>query len=129
MKQVFPGINIQWPISKEILAGNKTVETRTYPLPAKYVGKELVMIETPGSKGDFLARGVALITFGPSYKYVSKKHFETEVALHLVNQESKWAWGAKPKWAWPILNVQLLKVKTIPERRGIVFTRNITVNL
>ena len=34
-----------------LLSGEKTVETRGYPLPEKYVGCELAIIETPGPRG------------------------------------------------------------------------------
>jgi hypothetical protein len=45
-----PGINIQASCSELNLRGQKTVETRGYPLPEKLIGKMLALIETPGKK-------------------------------------------------------------------------------
>ena len=52
---VLPAINIQFPISELILSGKKTIETRTYALPEKYIERDLYLIETPGSNGAFKA--------------------------------------------------------------------------
>ena len=44
MNLVLNGINIQFPISQLILSGDKTVETRTYPIPERYLGVDLALI-------------------------------------------------------------------------------------
>ena len=47
------GINIQYPFSRLILFGVKTVEVRTYPLGDRNLGgdyEDLFLIETPGSR-------------------------------------------------------------------------------
>ena len=49
--KTIPGVNIRWPWSKLLLEGTKTVETRSYPLPTGFVGKEIAVIETPGPNG------------------------------------------------------------------------------
>lgn len=122
----YPAINIQHPISQEIVLGRKTVETRTYPVPPKYLGKEMILVETPGSNGLFAARAVALIRFKRSYKYASKKAFYLDYDRHLVSKESIWAWKDKAKWGW---EVELIKVFSKPikirKRRGIVFTASL----
>lgn len=120
-----PAVNIQFPISRAILDGTKVIETRTYPLPSHYVGKEMFLVETPGKNGDFAARIVAIIRFGESFKYESAAAFYRDSKRHLVSPDSPWAWD-KPKWGWPIVHVETYEAK-IPRqvRRGIVFTNEL----
>lgn len=128
MKKSYTGINIQWPISSEILAGTKTIETRTYPFPPKYVGKPLLLIETPGPKGNFKARIVALVVFGTSFKYSSKEEFYKDAKRHRITPNSPWNWGTKSKWGWPIVDIKKLeKVQIAPRKKGIVFTKDIAL--
>lgn len=122
--QGLPGINIQWPISELIISGKKTVETRTYPIPLKYLNRDLLMIETPGPKGNFKARIVAVIRFSKSKPYKNKKDFYSDHKRHLVDQKSDWAWQKdKPKWGWEIAKIENL-VEPLPAqfKRGIIFT-------
>src|SRR3989338_7516120 len=103
----YAGLNIQFPISRMILSGQKTIETRTYPIPPAYLGKELVIIETPGKLGRFKARMIGLVTFGESFQYRSKSAFYRDTPKHCVTPDSIWAWNAsKGKWGWPILRVE-----------------------
>jgi hypothetical protein len=126
-KKNYSGINIQYPISRLILDCKKVIETRTYPIPSCYVGQEMALIETPGKQGNFKARVVAIIKFGPSFKYVSKKNFYADSARHCVTPDSPWAWNdSKEKWGWPILDIVILR-NAIPlkKRTGIVYSKNI----
>ena len=119
-----PALNIQWPISEKLISGEKTIETRTYPIPEKYVGKELLFIETPGKKGKFKARTVGIIKFKSYKKYKNKTEFYQDFDKHKVNKESEWAWKAgNEKWGWEVSYIKLFK-KPLPAplRRGIVFT-------
>jgi hypothetical protein len=127
-RKKIPGINIQWPISQDILSGEKIIETRTYPIPEKHIDKEILLIETPGPHGDFEARGVAVITFDASFPYKDKKSFRKDQNKHLVEKDSKWDWKEKPKHAWPIKSVKILKTPIkVPKKRGFVFTSPIEV--
>ena len=122
-----PGINIQFPISKLILSGKKTIETRHYSLPEKYVGQEMFFIETPGKNGNFSARIVAIIVFGKSFQYSNSDDFYADKARHFVSPKSPYRWKkALTKWGWPILRLQILpKAVPAPKRRGIRYTREI----
>jgi hypothetical protein len=71
----YTGINIQFPISRLIIEGQKIIETRTYPIPPDFVGKEMLLIETPGRPKKFQARIIAVIKFKESFKYKSKTDF------------------------------------------------------
>ena len=50
-----PGINIQAPWAEAIVSGRKVIETRFYPMPRKWVGQPLAIIETPGKARHFQA--------------------------------------------------------------------------
>lgn len=107
MKVAFTGINIQFPISRLILSGEKTIETRTYPIPPKLISEDLVIIETPGRSGAFKSRMVGLIRFANSFEYESEPAFYRDERKHKVSRSSPWAWNqSKGKWGWPIVNVR-----------------------
>lgn len=125
MSDVLPGVNIQFPISQIILNGAKTIETRTYPIPAKYIGKLLYLVETPGAEGKFASRVIALIKFGEPFLYKSKAAFYADKARHHVTPDSQWAWRDKAKWGWPIVDVRPIQVATLKQRPGIKFTKEI----
>ena len=108
-KKLYTGINIQWPISQSILSERKTIETRTYPLPLKYLNQEMLLVETPGAKGKFKARIIAIIKFTACFKYKSKKSFYEDYYQHLVDKESPWAWRDKEKYGWKVEVVKEIK--------------------
>jgi hypothetical protein len=124
--KTIPGVNVQWPISTLIVAGEKTVETRTYPLPQKYVGKELAMIETPGTSGKFKSRIVAIVRFEQSFQYRTKTEFIRDYKRHRVSEHSKWKWNStKPKWGWPVKVLKILENSVpAPSKRGIIFAKS-----
>lgn len=128
-KQKLTGINVQYPISRLILDGRKTIETRTYPIPKKYVGKDMVLVETPGRHGSFKARIVAIIRFTESFKYESKTAFYKDVKHHCVTPDSEWAWkDNKPKWGWRIDHIsKFSKPRTLNIQKGIVYTLEISI--
>jgi hypothetical protein len=122
-----PGLNIQFPISQEIINGNKSIETRTYPIPKHYLGVPIFLVETPGPSGRFKARISGIVVVSRCRSYKSKKDFYADQSLHLVSPNSPWKWtDKKPKWGWTISKVIRIK-KTIPlkKRTGIVFTKQL----
>ena len=123
--ETFTGINIQFPISSDILSGKKTIETRTYPIPKAYLGVTMLVVETPGPKGKFKSRIVAKIRFSECFLYSSKKHFYGDSKKHLVTPESPWAWADKPKWGWVINFVEVLAEPVKPGKIGIRYTKNL----
>jgi len=124
------GINIQFPWSQLLIDGNKCVETRSYPLPEKYEGEELALIETPGKKGHFKARIIGTITFSHSFKYPDKNAWIDDYARHLVDLRDKnFEWKEeKDKYGWVVSNIiKFEEYQTAPENKGIVFTLNCEV--
>jgi len=128
-KKTRPGINIQWPWSQLIIEGKKTIETRTYDIPEKYRGVELLLIETPGPRGKKeagieKARIIGTVTFGKTYRYNSKKQWLNEKNKHLVESTDKlYGWiKEKEKWGWEVkLHYPYKKQRIATSPRGIIF--------
>lgn len=129
MKKKYTGINIQYPISRLIFSGVKTVETRTYPIPPRLIGQELAIVETPGRSGKFKSRIIGTVVFGKSFKYKSAKAFYQDTSKHCVNLDSPWTWNSKKgKWGWPIQAIHKLKKEIpLPKRSGIIYSKNIEI--
>jgi hypothetical protein len=128
-KKVYTGINIQFPISELIISGKKKIETRTYPVPDKYLGQEMLLIETPGINGEFKSRIRAVIVFSSCFEYKDKAEFYKDVNKHCVTFDSAWAWDdSKGKWGW---NVEVKEVFNSPlplkKRTGIIYSINLSI--
>ena len=122
------GLNIQTPWSELLINEVKSVETRSYPLPEKYVGEELALIETPGRYGRFKARIIGTITFSHSFKYPDQRAWEDDYNRHCVAVDDPiYNWkDDKPKYGWVVSKVTKFdKPLDIRKRRGIIFTSGI----
>jgi hypothetical protein len=132
MAEKYYGLNIQWPWSRLILNGKKTVETRTYPIPRKHLGKPLAIIETAGSRGKKeaginKAMIIGLVTFKRSFPYETKKQWVEDSKRHLVPVDhTKYTYqNETTRWGWEIDTVKILKQpKPAPSPRGIVFAKD-----
>lgn len=126
--EIIPGLNIQWPWSQMILDLAKSIETRSYPLPVKYIGKELAIIETPGAlgkkEGISSARIVGTVVFIKSFQYETFEQWASDYSKHLVpvdNAQFSFQAGQE-KWGWVIGEVKALRIpRPAPAKRGIVF--------
>jgi len=123
------GINIQCPWSEFLINGNKCVETRSYPLPDKYVGEELALIETPGKLGRFKARIIGTITFSHSFEYKDNNEWKDDYNRHLVAENDPiYGWNNKDKYGWVVSDVvKFPEHQTAPKNKGVVFTLNCNV--
>ena len=122
------GINIQTPWSELLINEVKSVETRSYHLPEKYVGEELALIETPGRYGRFKARIIGTITFSHSFKYPDQKAWQDDYNRHCVAVDDPiYNWkDDKPKYGWVVSKVTKFdKPLDIRKRKGIIFTSGI----
>ncbi len=129
--RAIPGINIQWPWSALLLTGHKTVETRTYPIPAHYIGAELAIIETPGPHGKNeagidKARIIGTIVFESCFEYRTRDQWLQDLKRHCVPPNDA-LYGFKqgsPKWGWVVRQVRALDCHVpAPSPRGIVFAK------
>ena len=128
--RTLPGFNVQTPWADLLLTGKKVVETRTYPMPTKYEGIEIAVIETPGKFGKFEARIVGTIIFGKSFDYKSEAKFRADKKRHLVDtQDALFGWPEEgSKWAWPVISfVKFDRPYPAPKPRGIVFASDCRV--
>lgn len=127
-QKTYTGINIQWPISELILSGKKTIETRTYPIPRKYLNKEMILIETPGKQGKFKSRMRAIVKFTSCFKYKSERVFYEDTDRHYVDPKSPWAYDPKKgKWGWCLEIIRLLPSIEVREKKGIIYTKELTI--
>lgn len=135
ISRTVPGINIQWPWSSLLICGKKSVETRRYPLPSHYLGKELALIETPGPRGGRLAgianaRIIGLVVFESNFEYISRADWLKDRDQHLVmaNDTTLGFNENKPNWGWRVQRVvPFNKFVSLPKslRRGIKYTSKI----
>ena len=124
------GLNIQAPWSTLLINGHKTVETRTYHLPLKYIGVPLALIETPGKSGRFKSRIIGLITFNESFRYKDKNEWINDYCRHLVTDgDTNYGWKYyKNKYGWVVHSVEKFDSPIDPpKKRGIVFCTNCKV--
>lgn len=122
------GVNIQTPWSQLLINGDKSVETRTYALPEKYIGETLALIETPGRYGRFKARIIGTITFSHSFKYPDQKAWQDDYNRHCVAVDDPvYNWkDDKPKYGWVVSKVTKFEEPLdIRKRKGIIFTSGI----
>ena len=128
---ILPGITIQAPWVEAIVSGSKVIETRFYPMPGKWVGQPLAIIETPGKARNFKRRIAGLMIFAPSWCYADKAAFARDHAKHLVDPDDRlfvWREAGKPKWAWPIRWVEVYQ-QPLPAdfRAGIRYARAVEI--
>jgi len=125
-----PGLHIQHPWAQLIMDGVKTIETRHYPLPPKYIKRDILIVETPGKSKKFESRVVGIVQFRECFEYDSKKQFDSDLDKHNVHPDSEFYWSpTKPKkWGWVIS--KSVKFKTpfrAPKKRGIRWTAEISM--
>lgn len=126
------GLNIQYPWSRYILEGRKTIETRHYPLPEKHMGKEMALIETPGKKGRQLGietKIVGIIVVEKCFLYPTEKSWVKDLESHLVQPDDA-DYGyeeGRDKWGWVIKVVRLLEPQMPPKIRGIKYAKECVV--
>lgn len=126
-----PGVNIQAPWAQELISGRKRIETRFYPLPTKWIGQPLAIIETPGKAGRFKRRIAGLVIFGQSWCYADRAAFTRDREKHRVKTDDPvfgWRDASKPKWAWPVRWVMPYQQPLPPDfRAGMRYARAVEI--
>ena len=118
------GLNIQTPWASLLINGSKSVETRSYPLPKKYEGVPLALVETPGKSGKFKSRIIGQITFSHSFKYPDEQSWKNDYLRHGVScSDLMYSWDNKPKYGWVVSDITKYDEPIIvKKKKGIVFT-------
>lgn len=116
------GLNIQEPWASLLLSGEKTVETRQYPLPKKYEKKPMVIVAT----GEGRAKMIGLISFEYSFKYADEFHWKENAHAHKVKEgDLKYGWKIG-KHGWAVDKItKFSKPIPAPSNKGIIYTTNI----
>lgn len=131
-KTKMTGLNVQWPWSKLLVSGEKTVETRSYPLPDKFKDVDLALVETPGpigrlKKNNIRTKIIGSIRFSGSFQYESYEDWLMDFDRHRVPKEDS-VFGYRsgmPKWGWIVSSVKELESPSEPpEQIGRVFTND-----
>ena len=103
------GLELKEPWASAVLDGSKTIETRTYDLPAALVGKPLVLLSTPEGSGgvgtsglpDAAPRGAAvakaLVTFEETRRWATRDAWAADGGAHGVptDEDGPYAWRAE----------------------------------
>lgn len=120
-----PGLNVQSPWGELIVSGQKTVETRSYPLPKKHENVAIAIIETPGPKKLVSkARIVGIVIFSHSLKYINVSEWRNDKRRHLIDADHvQFKFDRKKaKYGWIVKSVVKLPTPLVaPKYRGIVF--------
>jgi hypothetical protein len=128
---MLPGINIQVPWVEAIVSGRKVIETRYYPMPRKWIGQPLAIIETPGPARRFKHRIAGVIIFEPSWCYADQAAFARDSFKHLVDAHDRrfgWQGEDRPKWAWAVRWVEAYQQPLpIGFRAGIRYARAVEI--
>jgi hypothetical protein len=130
MKRInLPAINIQFPFSQLIINGHKSIETRNYDIPSKYLNQKLLLIETPGPNRRCKAKIVGIIQFTESFRYKTLKQYHGDCKHHMVDKVSPYYWkGRESKFGWKVKVIRSFKRPfDAPKSKGISWTRNVSL--
>ena len=114
------GINIndsKQPFTKQIISGEKTIETRNTNSLKAQVGKRVGIIRTGRGK----ARVVAYATIGEPIVYNNKEEFRKDQDKHLVEEGSEFDIKEDGlKYGYPLLDVEKVDRPFLVKSKGIV---------
>ena len=114
------GINIndsKQPFTKQIISGEKTIETRNTNSLKAQVGKRVGIIRTGKGK----ARVVAYATIGEPIVYNNKEEFRKDQDKHLVEEGSEFDIKEDGlKYGYPLLDVKKVDRPFLVKSKGIV---------
>ena len=124
------GLNVTSPWSMLLINGDKSVETRSYPLPKRLEGVELALIETPGKYGRFKSRIIGTITFSHSFQYPDEQSWKDDYNRHKVEENDKfYSWNEnKKKYGWVVSNITKFENPVEPpKKRGIIYVKDCNI--
>lgn len=114
------GLEMQQPFAEMVIAGTKTVETRSYPLPSSLLYKHICLIESmPGKDGisdlkDFAynrtceeegeshPRILGTIAFSECFEYESEEQWRQDSEVHRVPVDTYYDWPPSRKLEYMI---------------------------
>jgi hypothetical protein len=117
-------IDVQAPWAAYLLDGSKTIETRGYALPLRFVGVELGVLVTAAGGGPTPFGGVlaGTITFGPAKQY-TRGSWAADSARHLVPSNAapeQFGWSTDaPKFGWPVVSIRAARYTCVCPPRAL----------
>lgn len=118
------GLEMQQPWSQHLLKGEKTIEVRSYPLPAQMINEKIYILETKegtngvSTLGDHISfteahtndssrscKIVGWCKFKSVKEYTNREQFEADENFHLVSPNSGYAWkdgATKVLYGWVV---------------------------
>ena len=105
-------LNVQRPWARLLLAGNKKVEVRKYPLK-NYAREELWLLETKGNDAplDFISKIIGIIRFSKDFEYKDLEDFRADESRHCIQKGSRFDWRpaeTRSLYGWVVANATLL---------------------
>ena len=125
--------DVRYPWTEQLMNGKKTIETREYPLPSRYLHQTLALYETHVEVKDDQVEDdqveedhqrddccVGLIQFCSCKEYTSKEQWSKDSDKHGVPfdatpEEFGWVDGIQ-KYGWKVSYVEKTKKKKLPQR-------------
>ena len=110
---------VTFPWTEKLLAGEKTIETRTYALPPRYLLQTVALYETDGTGNvGVLDRCVGLIEFSGCKEYKTKEEWRKDSKHHCVPGDAApedygWVEGV-PRFGWTVQYVRRTKRHPLP---------------
>lgn len=125
-------LEVRAPFAALLVTGAKTVETRSYALPERLVGRDLLVLATPAPRKD-TGRAVAsalpdaltavspcvvvgTVRFSRCVRYRSLYSWEQDKPRHKVADDSVWSWHnvPGPVYAWVVESATRLDTPEVP---------------
>mmetsp|Transcript_8523 Transcript_8523/g.10777 ORF Transcript_8523/g.10777 Transcript_8523/m.10777 type:complete len:149 (+) Transcript_8523:87-533(+) len=98
----------KWP--KLLLSGEKTIETRTYPLPDKYLNKPIYIIEDSESLQQLQKKATVagIVTFSGCFAWKTKEDWAADADKHCVKlNHEEFGWNdTEIKYGWRVSSIK-----------------------
>lgn len=101
---ILPALYVRSQWARRIAEGSKSIETRGYRMPDKYLGEWVAIVQS--NRGE-KSKVVCLAYISGSFKYISEQEFRCDAAAHRIPKgHILYDWGTTPeKWGWKIAMV------------------------
>ena len=122
--QSLPGLNVQEPWATQLACGKKTIETRTYACPQKFLSTPIGLVATRRPHGEKAAL-VGIVRILRCQRYESLAEFRADELKHLITPECEYDWVNRqtPKWGWEVsLLATCITPLPLQGKRGIVWS-------
>ena len=118
------GLEMQLPYSEFVLNGQKSIESRAYPLPEALVGAKIEILQSEKGQDRVSSvpdrvilqkssensssiqpplKRIGWVKFAKCIEYTSRERFEADQEKHLVDPNSGYSWNdERPMYGWVV---------------------------